>query len=393
MPYLITTEQYVKLQSIIEGLLAPFDSVAFSDFVQITPVAAVTIKQREQLVTAPGYSVELHLLEQDNCRYLVEGYFDLTDNQHSYAVNEYGQAINLLKHPGFTRTCSICNTSTNRSQGLLFSHPQQGDFCAHLACVKKRLPELTGFAHYLQQLPGVIDFLAQLQHSTFSQDYQAGAPLRLFLAIVEDDICQRGFISKQDAIQFHHDFNVATYKRAEQRYHNGDYVTNLSFEFVEKAIRYTQQTNSSGLNDKLKQLCLQPVLAGNELATATLIIANYIVKNQGLLSHKSPLATDKKLALHDDGSQISEQLRLKGKLGDYVRCRLRIESCKHQAINQRYDIRGKDDLGRVVQFSSAKALNEKADAYLSGFISKFYQNQYGYTVTVLKGVKNLSANA
>ena len=226
-----------------------------------------------------------------------------------------------------------------------------------------------------------------LQHSVFPADYAQGIPLRLYLALVEEEIRQHGFVSKQDAIQYHHDFAMASYKKAQQRYQQESYNPALSFEFVEKAILYTKQTVSSGLNDKLKQLCQQAVLAENELATAALIIANYIVKNKGLINHKSPLATDKNLTLHDDGSAISENVRLKGKLGDLVHCNISVNSCKFQAITKRYDIRGKDDLGRVVQFSADQAINEKAYIHLRGFISKFYQNRYGYTVTVLKGCK------
>lgn len=389
MPYLITTEQYVNLKSIIDDLLAPFDSIAFSDFVNTSPVSTLTVKKADQLITAQGYEITFNFLAQADCRYIIEAYYDITDNKKIYAVNEYAQPINLLKNPAFTRTCSICNTSTNRSQGVIFNHPQQGDYCAHLNCVKKRLPELMPFINYLQKLPQVIDYLEQLQSSVFSQVYASGAPLRLFLAIVEDDIRQHGFVSKQDAIQFHHDFKYASYKRAEARYQTNNYPNNLTFEFVEKAILYTKQLSDSGLNDKLKQLCEQNVLAENELATATLIIANYITKNQGLLSHHSPLATDKNLTLHNDGSNISESLRLKGKLGDYVRCHLSISSCKYQMITKRYDIRGKDDIGRVVQFNTKQAMTEKSYVYISGFISKFYQNQYGYTVSVLKGVKVL----
>jgi len=391
MPYLITTEQYANLKSTIEDLLAPFDSFAFSDFVTANPVSELTVKKADQLVTAQGYEITLDLLEQSDERYIIEAYYDITDNKNIYAINEYAQPINLLKNPSFTRTCSICNTTTNRSQGLIFSHPQQGDFCAHLACVKKRLPELMPFVNYLQKLPTLISHLEQLQNSVFSQDYASGAPLRLYLAIVEDEIRQHGFVSKQDAIQFHHDFNYASYKKAASRYQSSSYPKDLSFEFVEKAILYTKQTKSTSLNDKLKQLCGQSVLAENELATAALIISNYIVNNQGLLSHKSPLATDKKLALHDDGSNISETLRLKGKLGDYVRCRITVNSCKYQMVTKRYDVRGKDDLGRVVQFNHSQAITEKSYIYISGFISKFYQNQYGYTISVLKGVKLLSS--
>ncbi|QFI38291.1 hypothetical protein FR932_10755 [Moritella marina ATCC 15381] len=389
MPYLITTEQYANLKSTIEDLLAPFDSFAFSDFVTVSPIAALTVKKADQLVTAQGYEITLDLLEQSDERYIIEAYYDITDNKNIYAINEYAEPINLLKNPSFTRTCSICNTTTNRSQGLIFSHSQQGDFCAHLGCVKKRLPELMPFATYLQKLPALVAQLEQLQNSVFNQTYASGAPLRLYLAIVEDEISQHGFISKQDAIQFHHDFKYATYSKAAQRYQTSAYPKYLSFEFVEKAILYTKQMRSTSLNDKLKQLCNQSVLAENELATATLIISNYIVNNQGLLSHQSPLATDKKLALHNDGSDISETLRLKGKLGDYVRCHITVNSCKYQVINKRYDIRGKDDTGRVVQFNHGQAMTEKSYIYVSGFISKFYQNQYGYTISVLKGVKAL----
>jgi len=342
-------------------------------------------------VTAQGYEITLDLLEQSDERYIIEAYYDITDNKNIYAINEYAQPINLLKNPSFTRTCSICNTTTNRSQGLIFSHPQQGDFCAHLACVKKRLPELMPFANYLQKLPALVAQLEQLQNSVFNQTYASGAPLRLYLAIVEDEIRQHGFVSKQDAIQFHHDFKHASYNKAAQRYQSASYPQNLSFEFVEKAILYTKQMKSTSLNDKLKQLCGQSVLAENELATAALIISNYIVNNQGLLSHQSPLATDKKLSLHDDGSHISETLRLKGKLGDYVRCRITVNSCKYQIVTKRYDIRGKDDTGRVVQFNHNNEIKEKSYIYISGFISKFYQNQYGYTISVLKGVKSLSS--
>ncbi|QUM76001.1 hypothetical protein HWV00_07060 [Moritella sp. 24] len=391
MPYLITTEQYANLKSTIEDLLAPFDSFAFSDFVTANPVSELTVKKADQLVTAQGYEITLDLLEQSDERYIIEAYYDITDNKNIYAINEYAQPINLLKNPSFTRTCSICNTTTNRSQGLIFSHPQQGDFCAHLACVKKRLPELMPFVNYLQKLPAIVTHLEQLQNSVFNQAYSSGAPLRLYLAIVEDEIRQHGFVSKQDAIQFHHDFKHASYKKAATRYQSSSYPKDLSFEFVEKAILYTKQMKSTGLNDKLKQLCEQNVLAENELATAALIISNYIVNNQGLLSHKSPLATNKKLALHDDGSHISETLRLKGKLGDYIRCRITVNSCKYQMVTKRYDVRGKDDLGRVVQFNHNQAITEKSYIYISGFISKFYQNQYGYTVSVLKGVKRLSA--
>ncbi|SQD78065.1 hypothetical protein [Moritella yayanosii] len=391
MPYLITTEQYANLKSTIEDLLAPFDSFAFSDFVTVNPVSTLTVKKADQLVTAQGYEITLELLEQSDARYIIEAYYDITDNKNIYAINAYAQPINLLKNPGFTRICSICNTTTNRSQGLIFSHPQQGDFCAHLTCVKKRLPELMPFVHYLQKLPALVKHLEQLQNSVFSQAYSSGAPLRLYLAIVEDEIRQHGFVSKQDAIQFHHDFKHASYNKAAQRYKTSSYPKDLSFEFVEKAILYTKQMKSTSLNDKLKQLCGQSVLAENELATAALIISNYIVNNQGLLSHKSPLATNKKLTLHNDGSNISETLRLKGKLGDYVRCRITVNSCKYQIVTKRYDVRGKDDIGRVVQFNHSQSITEKSYIYISGFISKFYQNQYGYTVSVLKGVKLLSS--
>jgi len=391
MPYLITTEQYANLKSIIEDLLAPFDSFAFSDFVTVNPVSGLTVKKADQLVTAQGYEITLDLLEQSDERYIIEAYYDITDNKNIYAINEYAQPINLLKNPSFTRICSICNTTTNRSQGVIFSHPQQGDFCAHLACIKKRLPELMPFVNYLQKLPALVNQLEQLQSSVFSQAYSSGAPLRLYLAIVEDEISQHGFVSKQDAIQFHHNFNHATYKKAALRYQTSAYPKDLSFEFVEKAILYTKQMKSTSLNDKLKQLCGQDVLAENELATAALIISNYIVNNQGLLSHKSPLATDKKLALHNDGSNISEALRLKGKLGEYVRCRISVNSSKYQIVTKRYDIRGKDDTGRVVQFNHSQDIKEKSYIYISGFISKFYQNKYGYTISVLKGVKLLSA--
>ena len=97
------------------------------------------------------------------------------------------------------------------------------------------------------------------------------------------------------------------------------------------------------------------------------------------------------MALHNDCSNISEALRLKGKLGDYVRCRITVNSCKYQIVTKRYDIRGKDDTGRVIQFNHSQVITEKSYIYISGFISKFYQNQYGYTISVLKGVKQLSA--
>jgi len=387
MSYLITTEQYIDLKSTIEALLAPFDSVAFSDFVSLSAEQDIVIKRADKLVPARGFSISFNHLQQDDSSYVIDAYYDIRDNNNIIAINDVAQHINLLKNPSFTRTCSICNTTTNKSQGIIFSHPQQGDFCSHLKCVKKRLPELFAFAQYLQALPALISKCEAIQHSVFAAGYAQGIPLRLYLALVEEEVRQHGFISKQDAIQYHHDFAFASYKKAQNRYQQDNYNHSLSFEFVEKAILYTKQTISTSLNDKLKHLCQQDVLAENELATAALVIANYIVKNKALLSHKSPLATDKNLTLHDDGSNISETLRLKGKLGDMVHCNIMINSCKFQSITKRYDVRGKDDLGRVVQFSAQKEVSEKAYLHVRGFISKFYQNRYGYTVTVLKGCK------
>lgn len=387
MSYLITTEQYIDLKSTIDALLAPFDSVAFSDFVNVSAEQDLVVKRADKLLPVKGFSISFNYLQQPDNSYYIDTYYDIRDNNNIIAINDVAQHTNLLKNPSFTRICSICNTSTNKSQGIIFSHPQQGDFCSHLKCVKKRLPDLFIFAEYLQALPALINKYAAIQHSVFPADYAQGIPLRLYLALVEEEVRQHGFVSKQDAIQYHHDFAVASYKKAQLRYQQDNYNQALSFEFVEKAILYTKQTVSSSLNDKLKQLCQQDVLAENELATAALIIANYVVKNKGLISHKSPLATAKNLTLHDDGSNISESLRLKGKLGDRVHCNISINSCKFQAITQRYDVRGKDDLGRVVQFSASKTIMEKSYIHVSGFISKFYQNRYGYTVTVLKGCK------
>lgn len=387
MSYLITTEQYSKLKSTIEDLLAPFDSVGFSDFVATSPIKNLVVKKTDKLVPTHGYSISLNYLEQHSHGFLIEAFFDISDNQNIIAINSDAQPINLLKNPSFTRMCSICNTTTNRSKGLIFSHPHQGDSCAHLACVNKRLPELSPFAHYLAKLPQLHNTLSELQLHVFDESYADGIPLRLYLAIVENEIRQHGFVSKQDAIKYHHDFSFATFQKAKVRYQAQSYSESLPFEFVEKALLYTQQLKSTDFNDKLKSLAKQTILAPHDLATATLIVSNYIVNNQGLVSHQSPLATSRRLQLHNDGSDISESVRLKGKLGDYVFCNLSINSCNYQSITNSYDVRGKDDLGRVVQFNFNSELAAKRYIRVSGIISKFYKNQYGYTVTVLKGCK------
>ncbi len=389
MPYLITDEQYPKLKSTIEDLLAPFDSIAFSDFVSARPVSAVTIKKADRLVTTRGYEIEFNLLEQQESGYVIEAIYDITDRNNISAVDAYGQSINLLKNPSFSRNCSICQATNNRSKGVIFSHLRHGDYCVHLSCIKRRLPELLPFITYLQNLPGLFKQLEQIQTSVFTEKYSTGAPLRLFLAIVEDEINKHGFVSKQDAIQLHHSYEHATYKKAETRYHKGDYPADLSFSFVEKAIRYAKQLKSSDLNNRLKTICEKNVVASNEFALAALIISNYIANNQGLRSHKSPLATDHPLSLHNDGQGICESLRLKGRPGDRVKTTIYISSCKYQPVTQGYDIRGKDDLGRVIQFNSKEAVKEKSYLSLVGVISKFYQNRYGYTVTVLKAIKRL----
>lgn len=389
MPYLISDEQYPKLKSTIEDLLAPFDSISFSDFVSARPVSAVTVKKADRLVTTRGYEIEFNLLEQQEISYVIEAIYDITDNKNISAVDAYGQPINLLKNPAFSRNCSICQTTNNRSKGAIFNHPRHGDYCAHLSCIKRKLPELLPFINYLQSLPVLFKQLEQIQASVFTDNYSAGAPLRLFLAIVEDEISKHSFVSKQDAIQLHHSYDYATYKKAEARYNKGDYPADLSFAFVEKAIQYAKQLKPSELNNRLKRICEKNAVASNEFALAALIISNYIANNQGLRSHKSPLATNKTLSLHNDGQGISESLRLKGRPGDRVKTTIYISSCKYQPVTQGYDIRGKDDLGRVIQFNSKEAVSEKSYLTLVGVISKFYQNRYGYTVTVLKAIKRL----
>ena len=112
MSYLITTEQYIDLKSTIDALLAPFDSVAFSDFVSLSEERNVVVKRADKLLPTTGFAISFNYLQQSDSGYFIDVYYDIRDNNNIIAINDVAQSINLLKNPSFTRTCSICNTST-----------------------------------------------------------------------------------------------------------------------------------------------------------------------------------------------------------------------------------------------------------------------------------------